>query len=174
MDAFSNKKLNIMKYINYLGIQLLFLLMWVTGAVLMVPLIYPLRKVIRDGKDLGLWIPTFLWFYLNDTSEGRDAGDYGRYAHNFLGYYKQCAIRNSHWNLKLLLVPKKGKKENVKGLLYAYTINNLERLGYNFATYSIENKKYFRFSFNFKLFNHYYNGQFGALDNRYVFKFKYR
>ena len=155
-----------MRYINYILIHLLFLVFWLLGAVLIVPLIYHFRKFIRRNKL------TFFWYFLNDTTDGIDAGDFGRYNRNFIGYYRQCALRNSHWNLKLTLVPKQGNKDNLKGKLYAYTTNNVNLLGYNFATYEINNKKYFRFSFNKKIGKLILNSQLGALENRYVFKIR--
>ena len=143
---------------NYLKYGVIFGLMTILGWFI-VPFLYPFRKLIRKHKENPFW------YFLNDTTVGRDAGDYGRFKHNFIGYYRQCAIRNPHWNLKLKLHPKIGKKENVKGdLLWRnYTV-----LGKQRCTYTIDGTKYFRYSYSNGKF--YY--QFGASENRYIFKFK--
>ena len=72
---------------RYLGLGILFLVMTVLGWVL-IPFLYPFRKFIRKHKE------NFFWYFLNDTTKGRDAGDYGRFKHNILGFWLQCAIRN--------------------------------------------------------------------------------
>jgi hypothetical protein len=140
--------------------------------------IYKFRPFIRRNKL------TFFWYFLNDTTEGIDAGDFGRYKHNFIGFYRQCALRNSHWNLNLLLAPKKGKIENIKYskksdktmVLYRMPFENEKNfiLGYQNATYTIDNTRYFRFSLLKKVFFIHINIQFGATTNRYLYKIKIR
>ena len=152
-----------MMYIKYIAIQLLFLISYLLGLII-VPFLYPFRKN-------GIKIIKPFWYFLNDTPiTDNDGGDYGRFKHNLIGFYKQNAIRNSHWNLKLLLAPKIGIKENVVGNLFAYNVMKPYKFGCNFATYSVGGTKYFRFSFTkeYKYFVH--NMQIGALDIRFAFK----
>ena len=144
--------------IRYLILGILFLTMTILGWFI-TPFLYPFRKFIRKHKENPFW------YFLNDTTKGTDAGDYGRFKHNFIGYYKQCAIRNPHWNFKLKVAPKVGKKENVKGDL-EWRRYNLKGLQY--ATYTIDGTKYFRFSYSVG----WWYCQFGASDNRYIYKSK--
>lgn len=144
--------------LKYMLLGLVFIMMYVLG-LFVVPLIYSFRDKIRKYKI------TFLWYFLNDTTEGGDAGDYGRFKHNLKGFYQQCALRNPHWNLKLTLAPKVGEKENVKGTL---EWRRYDLKGFQFATYEINEVKYFRFSFSAG----WWYCQFGASDNRYIYKFK--
>ena len=143
---------------RYLKLGILFLFMTVLGWFI-VPFLYPFRKFIRKHRE------NLFWYFLNDTTEGKDAGDYGRFKHNFIGYYKQCAIRNPHWNFKLKVAPKVGEKENVKGDL-EWRRYNLK--GKQYATYTIQGIKYFRFSYSLG----WCYCQFGASDNRYIYKVK--
>jgi hypothetical protein len=160
-------------------ISLLFGVIWLLGIVI-VPSIYAFRTSIREGKKKGKWFHTFLWYFLNDTTKTNEAdidwGDYGRFSHNFYGYIKQCLFRNSHWNLKILLVPKRNphnKKDNVVGTLYQYNVGKPLKTGVSKGTYSVQGQKHFRFCFTLKyLWYCHVNGQFGSLDHRYVFKFK--
>ena len=155
---------------RYLAYGIVFLLMAIIGLVITI-FIYPFRKSIRRKKSN--WFFKFLWFFLNDTKDGRDAGDYGRFNHNFIGYYRQCAIRNPHWNLKLALSPEKGLLTEVKGNnLTFYNLVKPIKFGTQFATYKIKGKKYFRYSFNRKFLNRVFNLQLGAASNRYVYKFR--
>lgn len=152
--------------LRWIGYGLLFVLMIIL-SIPIVPLIYPFRKFIRKHKE------NFFWYFLNDTTKGRDAGDYGRFSHNFIGYIKQCLFRNPHWNLKLKLSPKTGVKENLKGKTYLYNVNKPLVTGFNWCTYFIEGIKYFRMSFTLKIFWLFYiSSQLGAADNRYLYKFK--
>ena len=144
--------------INYIGLGIVFAVMYVVGLFI-VPIIYKFRDYIRQNNI------TFLWYFLNDTTKGRDAGDFGRFKHNFIGFYKQCALRNPHWNLKLLLTPKVGKKKNIKGDL---EWKRYDLKGTQICTYDIDNTTYFRFSHSTGK----WYCQFGASDNRYIYKFK--
>jgi hypothetical protein len=128
--------------------------------------IVPILYFFRDTSTR-----TLFWYFYNDTKQKNkydvDAGDFGRFKHNIIGFYRQNALRNPQWNLKLTLAPKKGKKENVKGNL-EWRRYNLK--GWQFATYEIKGSKYFRMSYSAGWF--YF--QLGASDNRYIYKFKNR
>ena len=144
--------------IKYLLLGILFIIVTVLGWFV-VPFLYPFRKFIRKHKE------NLFWYFLNDTTEGRDAGDYGRFNHNYFGYLRQTMVRNPHWNLKLKVAPKTGEKENVKGNL---EWRRYDLKGKQFATYTIKGTKYFRFSYSVG----WWYCQFGASDNRYIYKFK--
>jgi len=150
-----------MRYLRYILLGFVFALAWFLSAILITPLNYFIKDWVRDNNIYPLWI------FLNDTTKGEDAGDYGRFKHNFMGFYQQNAIRNSHWNLKLLVSPKVGKKENLKGKL---TWRNYNIKGWQFAIYEIKESKYFRWSYSAGWF--YF--QFGASHNRYIYKVKNR
>ena len=128
------------KYITY---GLIFALAYVVGLVI-VPIIYPFRHRIRKRNIVPLW-----WF-LNDTkpidNNDIDWGDYGRFKHNLKGFYQQNALRNGHWNLKLLLAPNKGIKTDVKGKLTLLSTRWNNKTGRTYATYKIDGTKYFRYS----------------------------
>lgn len=153
-----------MRYLKYISVILLFAFMYLIGLVL-VPFLYPFRKFIHKYKIIPFW------YFLNDTEGNKDAGDYGRYSHNFIGFYRQCALRNSTWNLKLALKPKQGIKKNVKGNLQFYNLLKPLKFGCQFATYEIKGSKYFRFSFT-KKFIFIFNMQLGMAYNRYLFKIR--
>jgi len=149
-----------MRYLRYILLGFVFALAWLLGLFI-TPLNYFIKDYVRK------WNIVPLWWFLNDTVGGKDAGDYGRFKHNFKGFYQQNAIRNSHWNLKLLVSPKVGKKVNKKGKL---TWRNYKIKGWQFATYEIKGTKYFRWSYSAGWF--YF--QFGASHNRYIYKIKNR
>lgn len=150
--------------------------------------IYLPRDLIRKGKNKGLWIPWFFWLFLNDTTKGRDAGDFGRYSHNFIGFWKQNARRNSFWNLKLLISPKRGipqeidsKKLDVIEIETGNRVSNMLVLcnfnnywGISFVYFTIKGVRYFRYSFTKVVFNgrRLWNVQFGITNERYVYKCK--
>jgi len=144
--------------VRYLTLGILFLLMTVLGWFL-VPFLYPFRKFIRKHKE------NFFWYFLNDTIKGRDSGDFGRFSHNFVGYYRQCAIRNPHWNLKLKVSPKVGVKTDITGDL---EWRRYDLKGFINNSYKINGTKYFRFSYSAG----WWYCQFGASDNRYIYKVK--
>lgn len=136
------------------------------------PLIYLFRNGIRKYKI------TPLWWFLNDTTGDRDAGDYGRFKHNFIGAYKQSAIRNPHWNLKLSLAPNKGLIEQIDIRIkpiedtLGLTFCNYKIFGKQFVFYTIGNEKYFRYSFTKTMFwgKFIQNMQLGTSVNRYIYK----
>ena len=146
--------------------------MYILGLFL-TPLNYFIKDWVRKNKI------TPLWWFLNDTEpydkNDKDWGDFGRFNSNFIGFYRQNALRNSHWNFRLnVLKPKKGEKINVKGELKLLSLNWNFKLGSTFATYKIRETKYFRYSLIKKVWKYYINIQLGAADNRYLFKFKKR
>lgn len=156
--------------IRYIGIGMLFGLMTIIGW-LVVPFLYFFREYIRDNNI------TFLWYFLNDTTEGKDAGDYGRFNHNFIGYYKQCAIRNPCWNLRGLFIPEL-KITNLKGIS---TLRNYKIWGKQYATFNIGEYKHFRYSITKEILwgKVLWNIQTGSTSinkegtkHRYVYKFR--
>ena len=157
--------------IRYIAYGLIFALAYVVGLFI-VPLIYPFKYYIRKYNIVPLW-----WF-LNDTKpfdlNDIDWGDYGRFSHNIFGFYQQNAIRNSHWNLKLLLAPKKGIKTHVQGELTLLSARWNNKIGSTYATYQIDGVKYFRYSHIYKVFKWKWNVQLGANDYRYLYKSKFQ
>lgn len=156
--------------INYILIGLIFLSSYIVGLVL-TPFNYFLRHWVRRRNIIPLWM------FLNDTKpydkNDIDYGDFGRFKHNFIGFYRQNAIRNSHWNLKLLLSPKKGIKYDAIGNLDLLSIRWNYKVGRTFATYKIRGKKYFRASGIKEFLGMYFHYQFGANDYRYLYKVKW-
>lgn len=183
--------INIMKnkpVLRWVLIGLIHAVLSLFGYIICIP-IYPFRTSIRGGKSKGYWFHTFLWWFLNDTIEGRDAGDYGRYTYNFKGYYRQCANRNSHWNFRMnYLIPEIGKMTNIinngslvysrfngKILSYITLCNTSTSWGFQNITFKINRVSYFRYSFTYKIWFfgiRALNCQLGINDKRYLYKFK--
>ena len=130
--------------------QLLHLLLYVVGVIVCL-FIYPFRKQIRKYNI------TFLWWFLNDTTDGIDAGDYGRFEKNYIGFLQQCAFRNSHWNLRMQMKLQEGKATDVK-VIYAENVSpfilcNLSIFGKQKVFYTINGIRYFRMSKTVKWLN---------------------
>ena len=138
--------------------------MYVLGIMLF-PIYYPLNKLIAKYK---IW---FLWWFINDDEEDYISNTYGDEAYRIrrgFDYYSSTwlrklwegfiwmAIRNSHWNFRLTVTkPKQGLphrinviKNNTTPETSGMTFCNYEIHGIQFATYYIEDTKYFRYSFN--------------------------
>ena len=168
-------------FLRWIGAGLLEVLLFFIGVFLVIP-IYPFRQQIRANKKNN-FIYIF-WLFLNDTTpvndNDLDYGDYGRFKHNFLGFYRQNAIRNSHWNFrKVFYKLQKGKAYMVK-----YTNNSDKTLrffnldqpliyGYQNVTFYVNKVKYFRFSFTKEIFGVVVNLMFG-MDKRYIYKIRYQ
>lgn len=117
---------------------------------------HPLRKCF----------PNTIWWFLNDTIQDPewldiDWGDYGRFKNNFIGFYQQNALRNSHWNLRMLLRPKHGDYSDIKGNLTAKHLKWNNSFGVTYGTFEMSGFKYFRLSWIIKIFKWYSYGKFG-------------
>lgn len=141
---------------RYIGYGLLTLTAWVVGLFIVGP-IYPIKD----------WLRTFdvKWWFLNDTKPidkyDIDSGDYGRFKHNFLGFYRQNAFRNSHWNLRMLLRPKYGRIHHIRGNPEQLDIKGEIKLGCRFGIFKMFDINYFRLSWVLKIFKWYSHGKFG-------------
>ena len=157
--------------IRYIAIQILFAFAYVLGLF-----IYPLAYVLRDSR----FLIKPLWYFLNDEHLYGDDEWRKRKGlkENFYASYRFNAIRNSHWNLKMSLVPKKGDKYDIKHYKiptltwYRLPYENEEDvlLGTQYTTYKVKGTKYFRYSSNKLIWRILWNVQIGASDNRYIFK----
>tara|TARA_Y100000758_G_C15981898_1_gene397217 strand:- start:292 stop:813 length:522 start_codon:yes stop_codon:yes gene_type:complete len=149
-------------------------------SLFITPLNYFIKEWVRDNNI------TPLWWFLNDTKPINDKdvdwGDFGRFKHNFWGFYMQNAIRNSHWNLRLLLAPKQGKITDVKYskksdktlTLYRMPNENEEpKFGFQNVSFKMNGKKHFRFSLLKKIKKLIINVQFGV-SSRYLYKIRIR
>lgn len=156
-------------FIRFILFQLLFLVMVIIGWFM--PLItYPFRKVIRKHRTFFLW-----WFMNDDYKIGDiDSGDFGRFKHNFIGYYQQNAIRNPIWNFKHLFAPIQGNKIiigktiNKPNTLSVWTWRNKEIKGTQYVYYKMCDTNYFRYSHTNKVFNI----MIGYGQNRMITKFR--
>jgi hypothetical protein len=93
--------------------------------------------------------------------------------------FRWVAIRNSHWNLKLMLKPKQGKLENLKiitnttkkdGTVFCnYTI-----FGKQYCTYDVGGVSYFRYSFTKKVGKSIWNVMLGTSTARYIYKSRFK
>lgn len=132
-----------------------------------------------------------MWIFLNDSEADGISDDYGalwwrtekniklkdaNWFERFWISYRWSALRNSHWNLKMWLAPKKGAAENVKihfdtTSVGGTTFCNYKIKGKQFCTYTIRGSKYFRYSHSKVLFNKVlWNVQLGASQVRYIYK----
>ena len=173
-------------------LALIFLIMYILGIVLF-PIHYGFRKLIRKHKIVPFW-----WFL--DTSEADYISNtYGdttwRETHvkNFAsaGWIKRIwigfrwvAIRNSHWNFKLLVAPKTGPYEDkdikvnrtipeTNGLVFC----NYDIIGKQYAFFTVDGKRYFRYSFTKNTWffgKKVWNLQFGTSEVRYIYKSKFK
>ena len=156
--------------VRYILNIILMLFLTVLGYII-TPLNYFIKGWVRKHNVIPLW-----WF-LNDTKpydkNDIDWGDYGRFENNFIGFYKQNAIRNSHWNLRLILGKKlQGEKYAINGEMKLLSPRWNYKLGTTKGTYRINSRKYFRVSAIIKLGKRYFHYQLGTNDYRYLFKFK--
>jgi hypothetical protein len=163
----------IIAILKYLGIGLIRLPAWIIGFII-TPFNYWLRHPLRK------YFPNITWWFLNDTVQNpawmdMDWGDYGRFPHTFKGFFKQNAIRNSHWNLILLMAPNNTNLTDVKGKMTFLSIDwGKYEPGFNWGTYKAEGVKYFRISLTLEyLWKFYWHFQLGASDNRYLYKMKW-
>jgi hypothetical protein len=166
---------------RYLGFLLVTLFCSIIGF-LITPLNYYIKRYVRKYNI------TPLWWFLNDSvplsNTDIDSGDFGRFEHNFKGFFQQNAMRNSHWNLRLLLKPKYGKHYDIKGDLRELSTERNPQLDFRFGTFKYNNKKYFRLSWIVKVYYWYHHGKFGMSNHslnldgtvkktgRYYFKLK--
>ena len=159
--------------------------MYILGLFI-VPMIYFIRDEIRTLKI------RLLWYFLNDTTKQNESdvdwGDYGRYERNFWGYFKQCALRNSHWNFRHYVlafdeftpteaniiwsnVYDRYTKQKLPFKMMLCNVNNY--WGSQLCFYKANEIPLFRFSFTIPIFNRVWNVQFGEGSNRYLYKCKF-
>ena len=163
------------QYIRHFIYAPIFVLMYVL-AFFVFPYSYTLRNDVRRLKDVNKAYK-FLWYFLNDET---DCGEVWWLVKNnytkeptLIQLFRWNVIRNSHWNFKLSIAPEQGKTENIKGEMIFYNVNKPLKLGVQNATYTINNIKYFRYSFTKLLFNRLvWNVQLGTSANRYIYKSK--
>ena len=162
-------------YIRHIIYAPIFILMYVL-AFFVFPYSYILRKDVRRFKDAKKGY-RFLWLFLNDET---DCGERWWMIKNgytpdatWIQLFRWNVIRNSHWNFKLSIAPEQGKTENIKGNMLFYNVNRPLKCGVQHATYTINNVKYFRYSFTKLIFNKVvWNVQLGTSLNRYIYKSK--
>ena len=129
--------------------------------------ITPINYLIKD------WLRKFkvTWWFLNDyppfDENDIDAGDYGRFKHNFIGFYRQNAFRNSHWNLRMLLRPNYQMPYAESGNLEEIDKTWNPKRGVNLGTFRMNGKKYFRLTWIIKILWWYSHGQFGLSKHHY-------
>lgn len=176
-------------YTRYIIYGLIFTLAFIVGLFVF-PIAYIFRKWVRRKKFMPLWI------WLNSDEPTEIENDYGDDAYRkrkgivlegknwfqlFLISYRWAALRNPHYNLKLMLVPKKGEKYDVKIIIHETAQDPLKmcdqwNYGKQYATYRIDGTKYFRYSFaeKIKWFGKVklWNVQLGAADHRWLYKNK--
>lgn len=162
--------------LRYILIELMYVIFYLIGIFIYFEIVYPFRKFWRKYKHF--WICKFFWLFLNDTTKKDendiDYGDYGRYSHTIFGAYRQSAIRNSHWNLKLLLKPNNWNPINISPKGNSVTMLNFDTYGYRKTFFNLGNKRYFirtltkDILFGSRIFNY----QFGVNKDRYIFKIR--
>ena len=152
---------------TYLFKAIIFAIAYVVGFIV-TPVNYFIRNWLRSK------FPKVTWWFLNDTvgisNTDIDAGDFGRFDRNFIGYFKQNAIRNSHWNLKMLLRIKGkfvGNMSPIISIRYNQTFGSLYRR-FTFGKYNL-----FQYSYLYKIGKFYIHGQFGySILGRELYKLK--
>ncbi len=122
----------IMMYAKWFIMGIVYLLLTIIGLVF-VPFIYPIRKWIRRKEIVPFW-----WFVNNTLPEVKgdiDWGDFGRFKHNFKGFYQQNALRNPFHNLKIehLSPNKKGFRKIINWEFWTIKIHI--KIGYGKTKY---------------------------------------
>ena len=149
---------------------ILFLILFIIGLVI-VPLVYPIKRIVRKYKLKPFW-----WFLNNllpEVNGDIDYGDFGRFKHNFKGFYQQNALRNPYHNLKINhLKLKQGTKTDIKGELILFSVDWNYEVGFTSGTYKVNGRKYFRKSMIWELGRTYLHYQIGMSNNSYLYKFK--
>ena len=148
---------------------IIYLIAYIIGLV-----ITPINYFIKD--KLRVAFPNVTWWFLNDTTPisntDIDSGDYGRFELSFIGYYKQNALRNSHWNLKMLLRLKNFGEDvilNQKIISLRYN----PKFGNVYNSFEYGKHKLFQYSYLYKIGIFYIHGQIGYSDkSRELYKFK--
>jgi hypothetical protein len=156
---------------RYISVLWRFLYRTIFGLFI-VPFLYKPRVGIRENRKLP-W-----WYYMNDDykPDDKDSGDFGRFKHNFIGFYQQNALRNPIWNYKVeKLIPNQGTKYNVLGDIRWC---NKEIFDKRTGTYWVGDEQYFRWSTTYTVIRIWKlrlcrNIMLGATDNRYLFKFRH-
>ena len=148
---------------------IIYLISYIVGLV-----ITPINYFIKD--KLRIAFPNVTWWFLNDTTPisntDIDSGDYGRFKRNFIGYYKQNALRNSHWNLKILLRLKNfGGSVVLNPRIISLRYN--PKFGSVYNSFKYGKHKLFQYSYFHKIGMFYIHGQLGYSNKgRELYKFK--
>lgn len=179
--------------LRWLLIGIVHLVFYLLGLIIPT-LIYWIRPQVRKWKEKGIWLFVFFWYFLNDTTKASeddiDWGDYGRFKHNYFGYFRQCSIRNSHWNFRRYVmnfddfvvnnahvvwssVYDKDTKEKIP---FTMTLCNVKKYwGSQLCFFNGDKIPLFRFSFSvpFRFIGRVWNVQFGEGSKRYLYKWKF-
>ena len=157
-------------------------LLYLLGIVLF-PIYFPLRKY------------RLFWWFLNDTEGDYVANTYGDLGYRInrgFNYYDTnmfrklyeafiwLAIRNSHWNFRVhVMPPKQGTPYDIKILhndttpkTNGMTFCNQRIHGKQNARYYVDGTKYFRYSFNKPFLGRRLNLHSGWSENRWLLKLR--
>ena len=183
------KTMKDLPYFRFALYGIIFATAFVVGLFIF-PIAYAFRKWVRRTKFMPLWI------WLNSDEKTERENDYGDDAFRerkgiviegknwlqlFFISYRWAALRNPHYNLKLMLAPKKGQKYDIDVIIHqttkpALVICDRFTLGKAHVTYRIDGTKYFRYSFAKKIKwfggERLWNVQLGASDIRWLYKNK--
>ena len=170
---------------------LLFLVLYLLGISLF-PVIYPYE--LHYGWSEGSWG----WYFVNRDEKDKISNLYGdegwRRANNIviseLNYvqrwyiaFRWIALRNPHWNAKMVLVPKKGKLEDLtiwwnNGDGGATQFRNHTLFGSQCAFFTKDGQRQFRLSVSIPvkllwIWEKQWIVQMGYAQNRYIYKNKW-
>jgi len=185
-----------MVYLRYIFLGLLIHAPLYVAGVVFFPLYYLFRKPIYKYK-IPIW-----WWFLNSDEGDYISNVYGDkkwrdrigFDYQKSGWIKKTwiafrwlAIRNSHYNFRLAVTrPKQGEYKRIKVYFVdtepqtsGMTFCNKEIKGRQFATYYVEGRKYFRYSFTKRtpkwlfFLRPFWNVQLGWSSVRVIFKMRF-
>ena len=186
---------NTWSIVRWLLLGIMFLTVALLG-ILSFHIVYPLQCIWRRNKY------SFGWFFLDESEQDlisnlygdegwRDDNDieienmtgvWGWFQRSYVAF-RWMALRNPSWNFKLLVAPKVGRYEDVQEIINegdggALTFRNHTKFGRQFAFFTVNGTRYFRFSISkhvklLWIWDRHWIVQLGTSDVRYVYKNKW-
>ena len=123
-----------MMYLIWALMGIVYLFLTLVGCVLhLLYFTYYFRVWVRKNEVVPFW-----WFINNTLPEVKgdiDWGDFGRFKHNFIGFYQQSALRNPFHNIKIeyLATKKEGFVKVINWEFWTITVHI--KIGYGKTKY---------------------------------------
>ena len=185
---------NIWSIVRWLLLGIMFGIVFLLGIVFF-PIIYPIEVkygwkkysfgwwfVNRDeGDKISNLYGDLGWRNSNGIRINTMLGIWGWFQRSYIAF-RWMTLRNPHWNLKLMVKPKRGKMTELQvitdeGTGGSTTFRNHTLFGKQFAFFTVKNTRYFRFSISKPVsifgIQKQWIVQLGSSGVRYIYKFKF-